>query len=60
VLRREAREQRKPLRAHCAHLLVHGMLHLQGYGHERDADAASMEARETRILSGLGFPDPYR
>jgi probable rRNA maturation factor len=60
VLRREAREQRKPLRAHCAHLLVHGMLHLQGHAHERDADAVLMEARETRILSALGFADPYR
>jgi probable rRNA maturation factor len=60
VLRREARKQRKPMRAHCAHLLVHGILHLQGHGHERDADAALMEAREIRTLRELGFPDPYR
>jgi probable rRNA maturation factor len=60
VLRREAREQRKPLRAHCAHLLVHGILHLQGHEHERSVEAVLMEARETLILAQLGFPDPYR
>jgi probable rRNA maturation factor len=59
VLRREARSQGKALRAHCAHLVVHGMLHLQGYDHGRDADAATMEARETAVLAGLGYPDPY-
>jgi probable rRNA maturation factor len=60
VVRREAREQGKPFRAHCAHLVIHGMLHLQGYDHERDAEARRMEAREARILAGLGYPDPYR
>jgi probable rRNA maturation factor len=59
VLKREARAQGKTLKAHCAHLIVHGMLHLQGYDHERAADAARMEARETAILAGLGYPDPY-
>lgn len=59
VLRREAREQNKALAAHCAHLVVHGMLHLQGYDHHRKADAARMEAREAAILCGLGFADPY-
>jgi probable rRNA maturation factor len=59
VLRREAREQRKTLTAHCAHLVVHGMLHLQGYDHERDRDAAAMESREVAILARLGRPDPY-
>jgi probable rRNA maturation factor len=59
VVRREAREQRKSFRAHLAHLVVHGMLHLQGYDHERDADAAAMEARETAILRGLRYADPY-
>ena len=59
VVRREAQAQRKTLRAHLAHLVVHGMLHLQGHDHERDADAAAMEARETEILRGLRYADPY-
>jgi probable rRNA maturation factor len=59
VLRREAREQDKALAAHCAHLVVHGMLHVQGYDHHRATDAARMEAREVAILSGLGVADPY-
>ena len=59
VLRREAARQGKALAAHCAHLVVHGMLHLQGYDHQRAADAARMEAREVAILAGLGFADPY-
>jgi probable rRNA maturation factor len=59
VLRREASARGKPARAHCAHLVVHGMLHLQGYEHDTDAGAAAMEAREAAILRGLGYPDPY-
>jgi probable rRNA maturation factor len=59
VLRREARQQGKTLDAHCAHLVVHGMLHLQGYDHHRAADATRMEARECAILSRLGIADPY-
>jgi probable rRNA maturation factor len=60
VVAREAREQRKPLGAHYAHLLVHGALHAQGWDHETSAaDARAMEARETQILQGLGFADPY-
>jgi probable rRNA maturation factor len=60
VVAREAREQGKPLRAHHAHMLVHGLLHLAGYDHERTArEAAQMEGRERRILAALGFPDPY-
>jgi probable rRNA maturation factor len=59
VLMREAREQGKPLRDHYAHLAVHGVLHLLGLEHEADADAHAMEALETRILAGLGVPDPY-
>jgi len=59
VVRREASRQRKTLRAHCAHLVVHGMLHLQGYDHDRDADALRMERRETALLAALGYPDPY-
>ena len=51
VLRAEAREQHKSLRAHWAHLVVHGTLHLQGYDHVEDADAARMEAHEAAILA---------
>jgi probable rRNA maturation factor len=60
VMRREAAERGKSLAAHCAHLVVHGLLHLQGYDHERAVEAARMEAREAAILAGLGFADPYR
>jgi len=59
VVTREARAQGKALRAHLAHLIVHGMLHLQGYDHERGADAARMEARETELLARLGYRAPY-
>ena len=59
VLRREARAQGKTVIAHCAHLLVHGMLHLHGYDHERNADAQRMERREVEVLATLGYPDPY-
>ena len=60
VIAREAREQGKSIRAHYAHLLVHGVLHLQGYDHIAPKEAAFMEARETRILARLGYDDPYR
>jgi probable rRNA maturation factor len=60
VLRAEAREQRKTLRAHWAHLIVHGVLHLIGYDHERDDDARRMERREIAVLRRLGFTNPYR
>jgi len=59
VLRSEAAAQGKPLAAHCAHLVVHGTLHLQGADHEDPADAARMESQEAAILARLGFPDPY-
>ena len=60
VLEREAQEQDKLPEAHCAHLIVHGMLHLQGYDHETGrADAKRMEALEREILNALGYPDPY-
>lgn len=60
VVAREARVQGKNVTAHYAHLVVHGMLHLQGYDHENDADASVMEKIETEIVTGLGYPDPYR
>jgi probable rRNA maturation factor len=59
VLRREARAQGKRLTDHCAHLVVHGMLHLQGYDHERPSEADAMEQKETAILAAFGLPDPY-
>ena len=59
VVAKEARAQRKTVRAHYAHLVIHGMLHLQGYDHERDDEAARMEAREVALLRALGFEDPY-
>ena len=60
VLRAEAREQRKTLRAHWAHLVVHGALHLIGYDHLHPAEASRMERREISVLRRLGFPNPYR
>ncbi len=59
VVAREAAEQNKPLAAHYAHLTVHGMLHLQGWDHEDDAEAQEMEDEEREILAALGYPDPY-
>ena len=59
VLRQEAKAQGKSFADHCAHLLVHGMLHLQGYDHRRHAEATRMEAREIALLAALGHPDPY-
>jgi probable rRNA maturation factor len=59
VLRREAKSQGKSVIAHCTHLLVHGLLHLQGYDHERAADAARMQRREVALLATLGFANPY-
>ena len=59
VVAREAGEQGKAPEAHYAHLVVHGMLHLQGWDHDNDDDAAAMEAEERRILAALGYPDPY-
>jgi probable rRNA maturation factor len=59
VVEREARAQRKELVAHYAHLVIHGMLHLQGYDHARDDDAGRMEAREIALLRDLGYGDPY-
>ena len=60
VVAREAREQHKTLAEHWAHMTVHGVLHLQGFDHERTLEAEKMEAREIQILDRLGFSDPYR
>jgi len=60
VLEAEARAQEKTLRAHWAHLVVHGALHLAGYDHVRAADARRMERREIAVLRRLGFANPYR
>jgi probable rRNA maturation factor len=59
VVTREAGEQGKPLDAHVAHLLIHGVLHLAGHDHMNDGDAARMESAEVEILRGMGFADPY-
>lgn len=56
---REAEDQGKPMADHVTHLLVHGTLHLLGYDHVEDEDAALMEALEVRILARLGVSDPY-
>lgn len=60
VAEREAREQHKNLTGHYAHLTIHAALHLQGYEHEKEGEAAVMEARETAILMELGYADPYQ
>jgi probable rRNA maturation factor len=59
VVQREAAQQGKRPRAHWAHMLIHGILHLRGYDHLHEADAVAMEALEVRVLKRLGFPDPY-
>lgn len=59
VVQREALEQGKSVRAHWAHMTVHGILHLLDYDHITEAEATRMESLETVILGGLGFPPPY-
>ncbi len=60
VVARESVAQKRPEHEHWAHLTIHGILHLQGYMHERAEQARVMESLETEILAGLGIPDPYR
>jgi probable rRNA maturation factor len=60
VLRDEARAQHKSARAHWAHMVVHGVLHLVGYDHELPDEARRMERREIRTLRRLGIANPYR
>ncbi len=59
VLEREAGEQKKTVEEHTAHLIVHGVLHAQGYDHEDDEEATEMEQLERDVLAALGYPDPY-
>src|SRR3984957_14646251 len=60
TIAREARGEHKPFAHHVAHLAVHGFLHLVGYDHQDEKDAADMEQAEREILHGLAIPDPYR
>ena len=59
VLQQEAAEQKKSVEEHTAHLIVHGVLHAQGYDHIEDDEATEMEGLETEILAALGYADPY-
>ncbi len=59
IVSSQAQTEGKPLSAHWAHMIVHGIMHLRGYDHESPEEANAMEHMETRILESLGFPDPY-
>ncbi len=59
VVADEAVQQDKPLQAHWAHMVVHGVLHLLGYDHMEDAEAQEMEGLEIELLAGLGYANPY-
>ena len=59
VIQREAKEQGKTVKAHLAHLIIHGCLHAQGYDHEHEKEAKKMEKLEVVLLKKLGFTDPY-
>ena len=60
ILQKEAKEQDKLLKAHLAHLIVHGCLHAQGYDHEAAKDAKKMETLEIQTLQKMGFANPYQ
>lgn len=60
VVRKEAEQQQKSIEAHWAHLVTHGCLHLLGFDHENEEDAAEMEAIEQALLKKQGYPDPYQ
>ena len=59
LIQSEAKEQEKSERAHWAHLVVHGTLHLRGFTHETENESKSMEKEEIKVLEKLGFPNPY-
>ena len=59
VLEREAKEQKKSLKAHWCHMVIHGVLHLLGFDHEEEQEAEKMESSEIEILRELGFDNPY-
>lgn len=59
VVEREAMDQGKTVEAHTAHLVIHGVLHLQGWDHESDEEALQMETEEREIMRSLDYPDPY-
>ncbi|MDF1796315.1 MAG: rRNA maturation RNase YbeY [Coxiellaceae bacterium] len=59
VVEQEATDQNKPLQAHWAHLIIHGLLHLLGYDHVKENEAKIMEQLETKLLLQLGFDNPY-
>ena len=60
IVEREAKEQGKSIDAHWAHLIIHGVLHLQGYDHESEQQASVMEAKEILILDNYGYANPYK
>jgi probable rRNA maturation factor len=60
VVKQEAKDQRKPLQSHLAHMVIHGTLHAVGYDHEVKADAQEMEAIEINVLKRFGIKDPYQ
>lgn len=59
VVMQESEEQGKTVEEHAAHLVVHGVLHAQGFDHEHDEEAEEMEQLERDIMEALGYPDPY-